>query len=191
MFPVTSSDIDGLVVEAERQAAEVESLFSALDPGALTWRADETRWSVTGHVAHLCIINGDYLERIGETIQDARAGKGPFSDGPYRHPWFGRWFAGLMEPPPKRRVTTMRSMIPDPGADPETERARFAEAHAKMVELMKDARGLDLGRVRFSSPYMALFRFSLGSGFAMLLAHSRRHLWLIDEVRNAHGFPAT
>jgi hypothetical protein len=191
MFPVTSSDLDGLIAEAERQAAEVESMFSALDRGALTWRADETRWSVTGHVAHLCIINGDYLERISETIRGARAGKGPVSDGPYRHPWFGRWFAGLMEPPPKRRMATMRAMVPDPGADSATERARFAEVQARMTTLMMDARGLDLGKVRFSSPYMALLRFSLGSGFAMLLAHNRRHVWLIEEVRNTPGFPAT
>lgn len=191
MFPVTSSDLDNLVAEAERQAAEAESIFSALDPEAVTWRADDTRWSVTGHVAHLCIINGDYLARMSETIHAARTGKGPLSEGPYRHPWFGRWFAGLMEPPPARRMSTMRSMVPDPGADPSTERARFASTQSRMIELMTEARGLDLGRVRFSSPYMALFRFSLGSGFAMLLAHGRRHLWLIDEVRNTRGFPGT
>lgn len=189
MFPTTVADLDLLIAEAGRQADEVEAVFSALDPGALTWRADESKWSVTGHVAHLSIINGDYLKRIDETIAKTRADSGPMSDGPYRHPWFGRWFATSMEPPPKKRWTTMGAMVPDPGADPESERARFAEAQAQMVDLLGQARGLDLGKVRFSSPYMALFRFSLGSGFAMLLAHSRRHLWLIDEVRGHPDFP--
>lgn len=189
MFPSSSSDLDQLIAEAERQASEVEAVFSALDGTALTWRADETKWSVTGHVAHLSIINGDYLERIHETIESARARGGPMSEGPYRHPWFGRWFASSMEPPPKKRWKTMGAMVPDPGVDPGTERARFAEIQRRMVELLEEARGLDLGKVRFSSPYMALFRFSLGSGFAMLQAHARRHLWLIDEVRNSPGFP--
>lgn len=189
MFPESSSDIDRLVTEAERQAAEVEAAFSALDSEALTWRADETKWSVTGHVAHISIINHDYLGRIAETIAAARARGGPMSDGPYRHPWFGRWFARSMEPPPKKRMKTLKAMIPDPGVDPATERARFVELQGRMVELLNEARGLDLGKVRFSSPYMVLFRFSLGAGFVMLQAHARRHLWLIDELRGSEGFP--
>ncbi len=58
-----------------------------------------------------------------------------------------------------------------------------------MVDLLGEARGLDLGKVRFSSPYMVLFRFSLGAGFEMLQAHARRHLWLIDELRAHPRFP--
>ncbi len=50
-------------------------------------------------------------------------------------------------------------------------------------------RGVDLGRVRFRSPFFALLRFSLGAGFEMLLAHDRRHLWLAREVMASPGFP--
>ncbi len=127
-------------------------MFSELGDSALTWRPDAVKWSVPGHVAHLSIINGDYLERIGQTTASARGGSGPFSDGPYRHPWFGRWFAASMEPPVQKRWKTMKSMVPDPGADPTTERVRFAEVHGKMIGLLDEGRGLDLGRVRFGSP---------------------------------------
>jgi hypothetical protein len=39
------------------------------------------------------------------------------SDGPHKHPWFGRWFADQMEPPPKMRMRTATEMKPDPTLD--------------------------------------------------------------------------
>jgi hypothetical protein len=54
---------------------------------------------------------------------------------------------------------------------------------------MGDARGIDLGRARFSSPFARVFRLSLGTGFSVLLAHNRRHIWLIREVMAGDLFP--
>ncbi len=188
MIPVRASDLDALVAEAERQVAEVREVFAELSPEAATWRPDETRWSVTGHVTHVVIINRAYLGAIEAAIDRAEE-KGPRGDGPYRHPAIAKWFVRNMEPPPKQRMKTMRSMVPDPGADPERAEADFAAVQERMGSLLERARGLDLGRVRFGSPFFRLLRFSLGAGFEMLLAHNRRHLWLAREVMGSPGFP--
>jgi hypothetical protein len=48
---------------------------------------------------------------------------------------------------------------------------------------------VEAGRVRFRSPFLALLRLSLGTGFAALSAHNRRHIWLAREVMAWPGFP--
>ena len=68
------------------------------------------------------------------------------------------------------------------GSTPEAALADFTRLQARMAETIEASRGLDLGRVRFGSPFLSLLRFSLGAGFEMLLAHNRRHIWLVHEL---------
>ena len=119
--PRSADEVDGLVAEAERQLDEIESLVCPLSEEALLRRPNERKWSVMGHIAHLCLTNGPYLD-----VMEAR---------------------------------------------------------------MKEVRGFDLGRIRFSSPFLALLRMSLGTAQATLLAHNRRHIRLLREVLDWDGFP--
>lgn len=186
-IPIRSGDLDALASEARRQTEEVHALLGGLDHAARTWRPAPDRWSVAGHVAHMCLVNGPYVAAMRDCASRARS-KGRLADGPYRHPWLASWFARNMEPPPKQRVRTMGSMVPDPDvADPV---ADFAATQDALVSLLEDARGVDLGRARFPSPFFRLLRLSLGTGFHTLLAHNRRHVWLAREVMAAEGFPS-
>lgn len=177
------------MIEAGRQIREVTELLGGLPPGALTWQPNEGKWSVAGHLTHLSMLNETYVSVMEERIRRAREDGGPVSDGPYRHPRFGSWFARSMEPPPKRRFKTMRAMVPDPVAVSGDVLGRFSAAQHSLIVAMDHAQGLDLGRIRFGSPYQVLIRLSLGVAFELLLAHDRRHIWLVREVLAWEGFP--
>lgn len=187
MIPLDARDIDELMVETERQRAEISHLFSEAAPSTLLWRPDHGRWSITGHLAHLGLVNEAYLGAITEVIGEARSRGGPMSAGPYRHPRLSRLFVRAMEPPPKRRVKTFRSMVPDPGIDAETALADFVRLQVGLAGQLSAARGLDLGRIRLASPFFRLLRLSLGGAFETVLAHNRRHIWLIDELVRVCG----
>lgn len=192
MIPERVADLDGLLAEVERQHHEAADLFARLPPDAARWRPDESRWSMTGHLAHLGLVNEKYLGVIDRVVSEARdeGAASPLSDGPYRHPWIARWFVRTMEPPVRRRMKTFRPMVPEPDADPETTLVTFQAHQAKLGDLVEASRGLDLGKIRFSSPFLAVMRFSLGTGLEMLLAHNRRHLWLIRELQERPDFPS-
>lgn len=83
----------------------------------------------------------------------------------------------------------MRSMVPDPVLEEGDVLERFRANQNRLVMLLEGARGADLGKIRFGSPFAAIVRLSLGTGLALLLAHNRRHIWLIREVLAADGFP--
>jgi hypothetical protein len=189
MIPETSSELDALAIESGRQAEEVRELLGPLGAEELRWRPSESRWSVAGHVAHLCILNEAYLVVLDDRIRRARERGAPMSEGPYRHPLLARWFVGTMEPPPRRRVKTARSMVPDPDVDVAGVLERFERGQRALMTALDGARGIDLGRARFSSPFLRVLRLSLGTGFELLLAHNRRHIWLIRETLAEEGFP--
>jgi len=65
----------------------------------------------------------------------------------------------------------------------------FADWQDRLVERIKTADGFDLRRVRRRSPVLPLMKWSLGTMFALVLAHERRHIWQARQVRNQKGFP--
>ncbi|MDX1492537.1 MAG: DinB family protein [Longimicrobiales bacterium] len=189
MIPKQAGDLDDLLAEIDRQHHEVEDLFAAVSRETAVWRPDPTRWSMTGHLEHLSIVNEAYVGAMEAAVERARDRGGAISEGPYRHPWISRRFVRMMEPPPRRRVRTFRAMRPEADLDPVAAVRRFQECHRRLEGLVEAARGLDLGKVRFGSPFFGLLRLSLGAGMELVLAHNRRHLWLIRELMSGTGFP--
>ncbi len=187
--PVGSAHLGEVELEIARQSAEVERIVGRLSAEALNWRPSPAKWSVRGHVAHMAIVNGPYIETITDCLAKARQ-RGRLGEGPYRHAWFGRWFAGAMAPPPKKRWKTAPKMVPDPEAEGADVLRAFRDCQEDLVRLAGEARGVDLGRARLSSPFMKIFRFSVGATFGIILSHNLRHLWLIEELMSDEAFPS-
>jgi len=190
MIPNHAADIPDLISEINGQSLDVRGIFSTESPEGLLWRPSPQKWSVVGHMAHLCILNEPYMTTMQACLMKARA-KGWRSNGPYKHPWFGRWFTGQMAPPPKKRWTTAKNMVPDPSLHGADVLKRFLTAQGALAQLADDCTGIDLGKARFSSPFAKIIRLSLGTGFSVLVAHNRRHIWLAREVMASQGFPRT
>lgn len=188
-IPTTSADLSEVELEIRGQTTEVERIVGGLSVGALNWRPSPAKWSVGGHVAHMVIVNGPYIETIASCLAAARD-RGRLGEGPYRHGWFGRWFAGAMAPPPKKRWKTAPKMVPDPEVEGADVLRAFRDCQQDLARLAGEARGVDLGRARMSSPFMKILRFSAGAAFGILLSHNRRHLWLIDELMADPAFPS-
>jgi len=57
------------------------------------------------------------------------------------------------------------------------------------IERLGRANGLDLSRARVISPVSKWLRFSLGTLFAVIAAHERRHLSQARRIAAMPGFP--
>lgn len=189
MIPRRTEDLASLQAEIERQHYEVEDLFQDVSAEVARWRPSEDKWSMAGHVAHLGLVNGPYVEAIRKAVSNAREDGGPRSDGPFRHPWIATRFVRLLEPPPRWRVRTTRRMVPGSDADPAAVLETFDRHQRALSDEIERSKGLDLGRIRFESPFFRLLRLSLGVAFDTVLAHNRRHIWLIRELLDRDDFP--
>lgn len=66
---------------------------------------------------------------------------------------------------------------------------RFLALEGRLVRRLAQAQGLDLRRVKLTSPFVPLLRVDLGSAFRVVAVHERRHLWQARQVTGAPGFP--
>jgi hypothetical protein len=96
----------------------------------------------------------------------------------------------VVEPPPRLRTKTPASVLPrDPRRQQEVMPA-FRAYQVQYVDRLRQANGLDLGRATVRTPISRWLWMSLGSGFALMAAHERRHLAQAKAVSAMRGFPA-
>jgi hypothetical protein len=180
------------LTEDERQVAQIKEQAAALVRGLsdaqYNWRPGPGRWSMAQCLGHIVAGVEVYFPTLEICIAEARK-KGLVGNGPFHYGWFGNWFVRSMDAPPKRRMKNPARITPPPEQPLEKGLQDFNAAHDRLLQLIVQANGVDLGRAKFRSPLLKLIKLSLGQGFAVLLAHARRHLWQANEVRKHPGFP--
>lgn len=183
--------------ELRATGEEAEDLASELSRDQLWWRPGEERWSVGECLDHLVRAGEAYLEVLDEAIEGGRR-RELRAEGPHGRSLVGRWLVRLLEPPPRPRVPAPRRIRPRPSetgrreAEDRRDPLRdFLDLRPRLGQRLEAAEGLDLGRIRMSSPFISFVRFDLGSAFRIVAAHERRHLWQAGRVREAEAFPRT
>ena len=174
--------------DLEANERRAEALAAGLDSASLNWRPDEHSWSTAQCLDHLNVANRVYLEAMRPTIEEARR-QGKRRRGPVQQGWFERWFVANLEPPPKRKLAAPKKIIPAFQGEKEALLAEFRRLHRELADVLRESADLDLG-VRFPNPFISLFRFKVWTGFLVIPAHERRHLWQAEQLRKKPGFPA-
>jgi hypothetical protein len=182
-------DLDGLRRQFEDNRRTAEALVRDLSEAQLQWRPDERSWSIAQCLDHLAIADHTYVEAMRPAVAEARR-RGSSRRGSIQPGWFSRWFVQEMEPPPRRKLGAPRKIVPALEKNGDEVKREFFAAQARAVDLLHEAAGIDLNRTRFVNPFISLIRFSIGTGFLVLVAHERRHLWQAERIRQRPGFPA-
>jgi hypothetical protein len=188
----TDSTLNPELVEGQRQIAQIKeqaaTLVQGLSDAQYNWHPAPDRWSIAQCVAHIVVGNEIYFPVFETCIAQARK-KGLTGNGPFHYGWLGNWFVRTLDAPPKRRMKNPAPITPPPEQPLAKGIADFNAAHDRLLQFMLAANGLDLGRAKLRSPLLKLLKLSLGQGFALQLAHARRHLWQANEVRKHAEFP--
>ena len=166
-------------------------LCNPLTREAFNWQPSEGRWSVAQCLTHLAVSGKLYSDAILHAAQAARAA-GRVGTGPFRYGRLSRMMLRSLDPENQRRFKTPRKFVPPP-----TESAigpvlkALDSALDRWEHCLEISDGLDLARVKVTSPALPLLRFQLGATFAMQAMHERRHLQQARAVTTAPGFPAS
>ncbi len=184
-FPEDLREIQSQLAASDQEA---QVLLRDLDEEQLNWHPDEGAWSIAQCIDHLSVGNRIYLVPMLHAIEEARR-KGSVRKGPIHPGFFGRWFVATMEPPPKRRLPAPRKIVPAARKGKAELIEEWRRTQAELDAVLRDAAGIDLNGTRFANPFISLIRFSVGTGFQVIAAHERRHLWQAQQVRGRAGFP--
>jgi hypothetical protein len=187
-YPALAPAIEEFRVEFERLSAEADALVAPLSEAQFTWQPAPGAWSVAECIEHLNVTARLYLPKLDEAISDAIR-RGRYAEGPFSYNWIGRFVVRSMEPPARVRMRAPKSFHPPPSRSRREIMAAFRAYQVQFIDRLRQANGLDLAGARVSSPASDWIRLPLGSGFALMTAHERRHLWQAQRVTTAQGFP--
>jgi hypothetical protein len=101
--------------------------------------------------------------------------------------FIGRWFVRMLEPPvqPRFRSKAPRAIRPRTAPPLAEAFTAFMSSQQQVRAFLGACADLDLTGVRFPNPFVRGVRFSLATGFNVIAAHERRHLWQAWRVRRA------
>jgi len=172
-----AKDLDDI----RRRAKEV---VAGMTPEQMTRRPDPAKWSIAECLEHLNITAGVVQRFMAQGIErgkrDQILGRPPFSLGPK-----GRLLIWIAEPPPKFRMPAPKSVAPPVKIQDSSQVfADFLRVQDDWARLMKDAEGIDLGRISVG-PRFSPFRCRLSAAFPWMMAHQRRHLLQAENVKKA------
>jgi DinB superfamily len=167
---------------------DAAGLMSGLSDAQFKWRPAVDRWSMAECFEHLNASAAKlFIPGIDGAIAMARA-QGLRSAGPFVYPTFQRLFLRISEPPPKIRFKAPAPVRPSAEKPITAIRDEFMDWQDRLGERLRQADGLDLRRARHKSP-APIWHWSLGTFFAVMLAHERRHIWQARQVRTDSRFP--
>lgn len=185
---VLAREVDEFRQQFEQLSQEADALVTPLRDEQFVWQPRPDSWSVAQCIEHLNVSARLYLPKLDEGIANAIR-RGTYGEGPFSYNVIGRFATALMEPPARVNVKAPKLFHP-PATRPRQEiMAAFRAYQVQFIDRLRAANGIDLARAKVSSPSSPWLRFSLGSGFALMLAHERRHLWQARNVTRRSEFP--
>ena len=187
-YPALAPELDLFRRQFEQLADEADELVQSLTDEQFNWSPVPGRWSIAQCVEHLNVTARMYLPKLDEGIADAIR-RGLYGEGPFRYNWFGRMFVRSQEPTTKMKYKAAKAFLPAPSRPKQETLAAFRAYQVQFIDRLRQANGLDLARARVKSPAINLLRMPLGSGFALMVAHERRHLLQARNVLSDPEFP--
>ncbi len=173
---MTNQQVDELTGQIRAISADAGRLSGDFSPGELSAPPAAGEWSASDNLMHLTLASQALAPRMSKTLGKLAAA-GLRTDRPSRSDWVGRFYAWALEPPVHFKARAPRPFVPPPGTAAADALAAFLAEQDRLLELVKQAAGLDLAARKVPSPVSQYVRYNVYSAFRILLAHQRRHLW--------------
>lgn len=181
-------EIARLLQEVAHNLERGQAVGAGLSPLQFNWRSEPGRWSIAQCFGHLNLVDGRDLDPIAARIADARV-RNLTGSGPFRYNFLARYFVSSMEPPVKRKFKAPKDYVPPPDLDIDATMNEFRRVQNTLADLMRQADGLDLARVKIPFLSIRWIKMQLGARLNLLTAHDRRHLWQAEQVRARPDLP--
>lgn len=175
-----NAEVADLVRQFEAIVADARNLAGPMSDEGFNRQPAAGRWSPGQCLEHLNMTERGMLENMRLAAAEVRSGARPWAR-PTRHGWLMGWFIGVMEPPVKWRAKTSAAFAPTSTLSKDAVLGEFVRLHDDVRAMLQQVDGYDLG-VKIRSPFSKYLKYKLGSAFALMAAHDRRHLWQAREA---------
>jgi hypothetical protein len=171
MHPQLQALIDEFASARER----LHRLQAAVPADRWTERPAEGSWSVAECVDHLNLTSRAYVAPLREALSRART-QGGGAPSRFKRDFFGWMIWRAVRPNAGVKVKTTPDFAPKLTAAPAELAAEFDRLQDEQVDVVRQADGLPINRVKIKSPFGPGLKYSVYSALTILPAHQHRHL---------------
>ncbi len=183
-----SPELKSILADLDSADERARRIVGEVSDAQANWQPRKSAWSIAQCLDHLSRTNAAYATALRTALSDAKPVGYGFS-GPIAPGWFSRWFIGSLEPPPKKKMRSPKTIIPALHANKDDVLQSFLRSQNDVRSVVHQGASYDLNRLRFRNPFVGAVRFTVGAGLLVVAAHDRRHLWQAEQVRNSAGYP--
>ena len=167
---------------------DADALVASLRDDQFSWRPAPGAWSIAECLDHLNAAARAYLPKLDDGIEDAWR-RHAHADGPVQTLVGRAPSPALLRTDVPHPLQVAAVFRPAPGGSRQDVVAALRAHHLEYIDRLRRANGLDLSRARVTSPVSKWLRFSLGTLFAVIAAHERRHLCQARRIVAMPSFP--
>jgi len=181
-----TADLQTVIAEANKIAADAKSTFDGLSPTQLNWKPSAERWSVAQCFDHLLTTNKGYFP----PIEGVLAGIKPtfWQRMPVLPGLAGKLLIKSLDPKSTRKFKAPQKFQPAQSNISPSVIDDFVDQQATIVEKMKATQHLDLEKIVITSP-VGPITYSLMDAYRIIVVHERRHFEQARRVTEEAAFP--
>jgi hypothetical protein len=161
----------------------VTQLTHDLHHHQLNLRIESDKWSIAECIVHLNLFSETFVAEIRVACEKAQREE-QFGGGPYKLDLIGRLLNYALEPPSKWTAVTPERFEPAVVEPLDEVIPTFLGLQQELTELITTCSGLDLNKIKITSPVSNHVRYNLYSCFQIIATHQRRHLWQAEQTRD-------
>jgi uncharacterized damage-inducible protein DinB len=177
-----------LLLEQTRQILNQVEKLKNDDLHSLTWKANETSWSVLECLEHLNLYGHFYIPEIENKIKNSSTK----FEAEFKSGYLGNYFAKSMLPKEKlNKMKTFKDKNPLNAKLDKSVIDVFLKQQTQLIELLNQSRKVSLNKVKIPTTLSNLIRIKLGDTFQFYINHIIRHLKQVErvqaEAKNSNG----
>ncbi|MFN8485066.1 MAG: DinB family protein [Anaerolineae bacterium] len=187
---VRHADLNALMGEARRIAADVNTQYGALSVEQLNWKPNAEAWSIGQNLDHIVTANATYFA----TLADVAAGR-KVAHGWERVPVLpgvtGRLMVWGLDPKAARKMTAPQVFQPSQTDVPGDIVATFLQQQAELLSYMERTRSERALKTVITSPASSFVTYSVLDAYRIIIVHEQHHLVGVERLAHLPPFPPT
>ena len=168
------------LLEQTRQIINQIEKLKTYELQTLTWKENETSWSILECLEHLNLYGDFYLPEMENKIKNSTTK----TDIEFKNGILGNYFAKSMLPKEKlNKMKTFKDKNPLNADLDKTVIDKFINQQIKLLDLLNQSRNVSLNKVKIQTSISSLIKLKLGDTFQFFINHIIRHLKQIDRIQ--------
>lgn len=181
--------ITSIISDMNAVAEDAKATFGSLTNEQLNWKPADKSWSVAQCLDHLIKTNEQFYPEFAKLAAGTRKNTFWQNVSPLTG-WGGRFLIKAVSEDSKKAKAPSKAIVP-PSDIEERIVERFCDHVADVNRRIDTVADVDRKKTVVTSPFLAIFTYTLDDAYTVLVEHSKRHIRQAKRVMEADGFPAS